>query len=1115
MRALAAALLLAVGTVYAVDPAEVIQQAQRLESEGDAVAARALLRKASAEEPQSAEAALAYAEFLDRYADPETREAYEKALPLVTGPRHAAAAHRLLLLSLIDDDREAAAKYAKAAGLSWQPHRRDTPQNQPFILIPGPLSSFARMAALSQDQDPHTLLTALARNVITDGYRASQTGESLEPTEYMKLLTRYVSQARELTEFAGDSNEVRIEECESSRTGDLLRILGYRMRGGCGSEVVLETVNASRAFLTIDSGFPLAELEQSLRTNRRFVHPYQPTRVPILYGAGYWYPEKEKQQQFIESFLADPALCRLYIALSNLDEETAAALHTAIPQERLRAFAHVLDFFGGMLQVRGGKATVPGGARSAAAWADLAGASPAQGAAFIDKLISRDDGWLAGYFDAIARADSSVRAYVCEPQRLKRFYAALRGRITSPGPARPVFRSNADLMLFLTRLRIQPGGKPHIPGGLEVWKDLFARSQYRKQDGKVARAAAAWRDPDDLLEALFGQARKMAQNEPLRIFMAASDIDARRTTPLQPATVTRLARDYHTYNAQYIVFNETPALSDETIIAYLDAAAAINEIGGELERADAAATMQALAGLWQIFTRHHEIPEREADSALAAILAPFQKAPKGRDLFDAGRAGVKVLLKATASAADADPQQRIMDLLTGATVPADADEHTLSLQQMVRMFEAQRLVSLDTLFDLADNLESVSRGEQLDAKLAARLASRITELESPRSGLTAAERATFAYGYWSERHMEQQSRLNLQRQIERAGNDAQKLADIRGDLAPVLRDTLVGLNYIHYAPPGAQLIYSSPTFVRGHDFIGIRGVWQTWRKTDVIGVGWPSNGGGRLLGSLSMLPYALAQAEQNFLVPEREQALVWGDLVPQMLITATVPRWWDVTRAQMHWVGLHMRYGESLIAEAAIDAKRREQVLSALEEHVLPGRLARVSRMLEAGDAAGALRTVTPAELFIVARAACASGRPGADPFAARIVAMQRESAGLSYETIAARFGTPKPSLTTSFEPGLLYLRPFPTLMGYSSRILAESWESNTLYWAALADQVHLAPSRLNTMIPEWTRMTVEKIFATHLEDWPAVLRSVRTVGEQERLRLLIGATGQKAEREE
>ena len=42
--------------------------------------------------------------------------------------------------------------------------------------------------------------------------------------------------------------------------------------------------------------------------------------------------------------------------------------------------------------------------------------------------------------------------------------------------------------------------------------------------------------------------------------------------------------------------------------------------------------------------------------------------------------------------------------------------------------------------------------------------------------------------------------------------------------------------------------------------------------------------------------------------------------------------------------------------------------------------------------------------------------------------------------------------------------------MGYSSRIMAESWESNTLYWAALADEMHVAPAQLNVLIPEWTQ---------------------------------------------
>ncbi len=71
--------------------------------------------------------------------------------------------------------------------------------------------------------------------------------------------------------------------------------------------------------------------------------------------------------------------------------------------------------------------------------------------------------------------------------------------------------------------------------------------------------------------------------------------------------------------------------------------------------------------------------------------------------------------------------------------------------------------------------------------------------------------------------------------------------------------------------------------------------------------------------------------------------------------------------------------------------------------------------------------------------------------------------------------------------------------MGYSSRIMAESWESNTLYWAALADETSVTPAELNVRIPEWTEKLVEQIFASHLEDWPAVLKSLRLVGDEVR----------------
>ena len=149
-------------------------------------------------------------------------------------------------------------------------------------------------------------------------------------------------------------------------------------------------------------------------------------------------------------------MCRLYLGLGKLDPDTAEVLRAEIPAPRLKIYAHVLDFFGGMFQVHDGKAVVPGGARSEKAWAELAGAATDKAAAFFEQLLARDDGWLASYFDALARINGPVKDYLSDPERLKRFYAAIRGRVTSPGPARPVFRSNTDMLLLTTRLAAGP-----------------------------------------------------------------------------------------------------------------------------------------------------------------------------------------------------------------------------------------------------------------------------------------------------------------------------------------------------------------------------------------------------------------------------------------------------------------------------------------------------------------------------------------------------------------------------------------------------------------------------------------------------------------------------------
>jgi len=1117
MRGVPIVLYLVTGCTFALGQGD-SGRAKQLENSGDVAGARVLLSAAAANSSDVA-ALTRYAEFQDRYGDPGARDVYRRVAAIA---KNAAVDRRLVLLDLIAGDRASAVKdlaaYHADGGAEWRGVSLDmapkaSSEPTQMISIPGPIRSFARMAAVTADGDPAEFLPSLARNVVTNGYQATHSNDALEQTEYLKLVHRYLSQARELEKLAGSDHFIKIATCDSADTGELLKVLGFRMRGGCGSEVVLETVNATRAFLSTDSGFPVAELEQDLRTNRPFRYDFSPTQVPILYTADYWVPVKDKNDPaFIDTFLSDPSLCRFYLGMAKLDPVTAAALKRDIPMPRLRPYAHVLDFFGGMFEIRDGKAVVPGGQRSAGAWADLTGAKPEQGAVFFEKVMAKDDGWLASLFDALARIHGPTQEYLTDPARMKRFYSAIRGRITTPGPARPVFRANADMMLLTARLRIEPNGQPHIPGNLEIWKNLFISHPRGRYDAKLSKAATAWREPDDVMEALFALSRKVVENEPLKIFMSLSDIDRNRTKPLAAATVDRLARSYRDFGAQYALFNSSPDLSDRTITAFLDMAEANVKMRDPLFRQNSAGLEQASVSLWEIFNRQGLIAPGDADKTLAAVITGFSTAANDKDLFDAGRTAVRTLLTATGSTLDAQPQERMLVLLSGVVSPKDTEPQDALVTDMQHVLEAQRILSLDVIFQLADNLEGVSQGKPLDAALAAKLASRVSEIELPRTSLSGAEKNALAFGFYTEKHIENERKLNMRAAIDRAQKDPAKLKDLRGLLTPFLRDTLVSYSYVHYAPPGAQILYTNPLFVRGHDFIGMQGATHTWSSTELLGSGWPSNGGGRLVGSLANLPYTLAEAEQNFLIPTQTQALIWGDLVPQMILSAKIPRWWSVTQAQIHWVGAEIRHADTLLAESALDPKLRREVIQALNIQAAPARTSAVEAELEAGDVAGAISRLTPSELYGMASEFQARGNSSKGVLGDELQRLKTDfPADVSASRISLAFGTPKPTLANSYRPELLGLRTFPTLMGYSSRIMAESWESNTLYWAALADQLQIPPSQLNVLIPEWTQKVVERIFASHLEDWPALLKSLRLVGQDVRAQAAHSGVDTKA----
>jgi hypothetical protein len=379
------------------------------------------------------------------------------------------------------------------------------------------------------------------------------------------------------------------------------------------------------------------------------------------------------------------------------------------------------------------------------------------------------------------------------------------------------------------------------------------------------------------------------------------------------------------------------------------------------------------------------------------------------------------------------------------------------------------------------------------------LAEDLHGFEMPQQMFTKNEKIEWAPTIYSSRHAELQIQTDLTKTLKASATHAQ-LEQARGQLAPFVRDTLVGLNYAYYEPPGAQLLHNNPLFVRSHDFSGfsIVGAERPWQTPELFGIGVPAGGGAYLIGSLADLPYALAMAEQDFIAPENVQALIWKAVVPDLLVTATLPRWWNVSPNELHAVTLYQRSGEELLAASIEDKQLRTKVLAILSVRMAPQRLEQTNLAFHTGVTPRLL----PADTFYLASES-RKDFPDED-FASRGAAnreldrlRRQHPSETSTEQISKDFGTPHPILAQTGSLELLNVKPFPASGGEDSRLFGESWESTNLYWARLADEMGYSPVMLNRLVPQLTSRMVSKIFATDLEDWSALQRAMQETGDE------------------
>ena len=372
----------------------------------------------------------------------------------------------------------------------------------------------------------------------------------------------------------------------------------------------------------------------------------------------------------------------------------------------------------------------------------------------------------------------------------------------------------------------------------------------------------------------------------------------------------------------------------------------------------------------------------------------------------------------------------------------------------------------------------------------------------PKPIFSTGEKIEWTAGRFGDAHTQAEMDTNIVEALRTPGAP-KEMANARGRLVPFLRDFLTGLNYAYYEPPGAQMLHNNPLFIRRHDFSGdsSRGSEPPWSSPRMVGRGDTSGGGVRLTGGLPGLPYVLAEVEQEFIVPKNIQSLIWEDLVPSLVTSAVLPRWWQVTPKELHAVALYQQFGEELLTSAGQDASLREKVVDILATRMLSRRLGQLEKALDAGHPDEAIPRMTPAETFYLAL-----------EFQRQYPAEMTRWGKAGEEFRRSRMKTPRKSTgkgcrKISASPTPLWRKPPPanfSICGLSPlssvtrvSLLAESWESNNLYWARLADEKGLPPESLHQLVPALTHRMVENIFATHLDDWPALLRALRETGNE------------------
>ena len=217
-------------------------------------------------------------------------------------------------------------------------------------------------------------------------------------------MIRYLSQARELDKLGGAQKTIKIETCDSSQTGGPAARAGIsharrlRLRSGARNRQRHARLPDHRFRISAGRTGTGAAHQSAVRVRLQADAGADPLRSGLLaFGEG----EQAEGGEFIDYFIGDPSFAACTWGSPSSIPPTAESCARA---SRFRDFAPMRTCWISTAACSRSE-TVKPWCRAARAtrkiWAELVGVAPDKGSAFFERLVAKDDGWLASYFDAL------------------------------------------------------------------------------------------------------------------------------------------------------------------------------------------------------------------------------------------------------------------------------------------------------------------------------------------------------------------------------------------------------------------------------------------------------------------------------------------------------------------------------------------------------------------------------------------------------------------------------------------------------------------------------------------------------------------------------------------